>query len=289
MRLLTYALCGIYLAGGALTSFAMTGFSPVEEKPIDTVPARPVDPSNTARFFFPDEPAANPGVLKPFYRDAADRKPVGPNFDDSLEFFDEFGGGESPAGTTQSRGPMRLPQVRRNVVENLYEPVPPEELAAAKKLGDAIQTLKGSSDPELQKKATETIQQQLSEQFDLDFKQREKELAEVEAKVKSLREQLDKRKTAREDIISLRLKTITNAAAGLGFPGGIANDSAAVFGPRSSFVNELPILPETRPFPKPEQSTDGSADPRLPEFPVRQRKPDDASRFTPIAPTVDPM
>lgn len=249
MRLLTYALCGICLAGGAVTSLAMTQFSPVDEKPIDTVPGRP-------------------SPLR-------DSEPIS---------FDVFNG-----GTTQSRGPMRLRQVRRNVVENFYELVPPEELAAAKKLGDAIQTLKGSSDPELQKKATETIQQQLSEQFDLDFQQREKELAEVEAKVKSLREQLDKRKTAREDIISLRLKTITNDAAGLGFPGGIANDSEAVFGPRSASGSELPILPETRPFPKPEQSTDGSADPGLREFPVRQSKPDDASRFTPIGPTVDPM
>ncbi|GEM_PF-1354086 len=290
MRLLTYALCCICLAGGAVTSLAMTQFSPVDEKPIDTVPGRPSPLTDSEPIFFADEPAPKPRVSDPLERAPVDRIPVGKKFYDPDGLFGyDVGPDFSNERILQSRGPMRLRQVRRNVVENLYEPVPPEELAAAKKLGDAIQTLKGSSDPELQKKATETIQQQLSEQFDLDFKQREKELAEVEAKVKSLREQLDKRKTAREDIISLRLKTITNAAAGLGFPGGIANDSAAVFGPRSSFVNELPILPETRPFPKPEQSTDGSADPRLPEFPVRQRKPDDASRFTPIAPTVDPM
>jgi hypothetical protein len=115
---------------------------------------------------------------------------------------------------------MRPRQVRRTVIETYMEPIPAEELAAAKKLQEAIKSLNQSSDPEVQKTATDTIQQQLSEQFDLDLKQREKELADVEAKVKSLREQLDKRKAARDDIISLRLKTITNDAAGLGFPGG---------------------------------------------------------------------
>ena len=62
------------------------------------------------------------------------------------------------------------------------------------------------------------IQQQLTTQFENDLKQREKDLAEVEKRVKTLREQLDKRKGAQAEIINLRLQTLVNDANGLGFP-----------------------------------------------------------------------
>ena len=98
------------------------------------------------------------------------------------------------------------------------EPIPPEELEAFKKLQAAIQQLSTGKDDETRKAAADTIQQQLTTQFEADLKQREKELEEVEQRVKSLREQLDKRKAAQADIINLRLQTLVNNANGLGFP-----------------------------------------------------------------------
>lgn len=210
MRVLTYVLCGLCLSGGAMTVLAMTRVSLADENPVASEPAQSAEPARSRDTF-----------LSPGENDRQTLFGRAPAVVDSnrLSHFSDLDI-PVPAGNESSGGLMRARQVRRTFVETYMEPVPAEELAAAKKLQEAIKSLKNSSEPEAQKKATDTIQQQLSEQFDLDLKQREKELAEVEAKVKSLREQLDKRKAAREDIISLRLKTITNDAAGLGFPGG---------------------------------------------------------------------
>ncbi len=215
MRVLTYVLSGICLAGGAVTSLAMTQLSPADDQSSGTAPARNVEPARSGELFYPDviDSEVRQEVSDPFGTDPAANGPNIPSRSSNLD-------NPAAVGNMPSRGPMRQRQVRRTVIESYMEPVPPEKLAAAKKLQEAIKSLNNSSAPEAQKKATDTIQQQLSEQFDVDLKGREKELAEVEAKVKSLREQLDKRKAAREDIISLRLKTITNDAAGLGFPGG---------------------------------------------------------------------
>ena len=147
---------------------------------------------------------------------------------------------------------MRPRRVTRTVTESFMEPIPPEELEAMEKLQTAIKQLSTGKDDEARKAAADTIQQQLTTQFEADLKQRETELQEVEQRVKSLREQLDKRKAAQADIINLRLQTLVNNANGLGFPD-------ASFG--SSEVNFLPreyALPNNAPLYQP-----GKSDPDL--------------------------
>src|ERR1700722_3625004 len=53
--------------------------------------------------------------------------------------------------------------------------------------------------------------------FDMDLKVREAELSKLEARLKKLHEQLDRRRQARGEIIQLEVKVLTNEAAGLGF------------------------------------------------------------------------
>lgn len=243
MRVLTCVLSGLCLAGGAVTNMAMTGFSLADEVPSAIGPARSVEPARSSGT------SPSPDDLDPLFRketsDFLDTDPAAHNPNRPLRSSDLYNSAD--LGNMPSRGPMRPRQVRRTVIETYMEPIPAEELAAAKKIQEAIKSLKDSSEPEAQKTATDTIQQQLSEQFDLDLKQREKELADVEAKVKSLREQLDKRKAAREDIISLRLKTITNDAAGLGFPGGSgASEPSEDLLPPSNAPLYEPNLPSPR-------------------------------------------
>ena len=140
---------------------------------------------------------------------------------------------------------MRPRRVTRTVTESFMEPIPPEELEAMEKLQTAIKQLSTGKDDEARKAAADTIQQQLTTQFEADLKQRETELQEVEQRVKSLREQLDKRKAAQADIINLRLQTLINDANGLG----------------SSEVNFLPreyALPNNAPLYQP-----GKSDPDL--------------------------
>jgi hypothetical protein len=67
--------------------------------------------------------------------------------------------------------------------------------------------------------ATKEVSELLEKSFQRDLERREKQIVEVEARVKKLRDQIEKRKKAKDEIISLRLKTIVNEADGLGFPG----------------------------------------------------------------------
>jgi len=144
-------------------------------------------------------------------------KPIRPSFNDPDSFFEDRGGVQ-PQTKEIMLDRMRPRTVRRIVSETVYEPIPPEELEAVLKQQAAIHQLSTGKDEEARKAAVDTIQQQLTTQFETDLKQREKELAEVEQRVKTLGEQLDKRKAAQADIIKLRLQTLINDANGLGFP-----------------------------------------------------------------------
>jgi hypothetical protein len=121
----------------------------------------------------------------------------------------------------------------RYINEVIYEPIPEQEALDAKRLQEAMHILKTSDDEAARKRAIEAIQEQLAKQFERDLTQREKELAAVEERVKSLRQQLDKRKAAKDDIIGLRLKTIINNAEGLGFPGEGGSSESTSLAPSS--------------------------------------------------------
>lgn len=129
------------------------------------------------------------------------------------------GNGRVVPGGLGRLSPLGRPRrVARTVIETIYEKIPPEELEASDKLQSAIKSLRTGKDETVRKAAADVIQQQLTAQFESDLKQREKELAKVEQGVKSLREQLDKRKASQAVIINLRLQTLVNEANGLGFP-----------------------------------------------------------------------
>jgi hypothetical protein len=161
---------------------------------------------------------------------------------------------------------MRPRRVTRTVTESFMEPIPPEELEAIKKLQTAIQQLTNGKDEDTRKAAAGTVQLLLTIQFEADLKQREKELEEVEQRVKSLREQLEKRKVAQADIINLRLQTLVNNANGLGFPDANWGTSEVNFLPREY------ALPSNAPFHQPGQSDSDRSD-RFDRFTDEEAKP----------------
>ena len=189
----------------------------------------PMDSRDDSPSFFQPPPAQTPrATVPPLVDDFAPRDDR--RFDDERESFsppdrfltpDEergFGSLDNRSGRRQQQPQMRPRQITRTVVETMYEAVPLEEIAETAQLREAIQLLKVSTDDAEKKKAADTIQAQLKKQFIRDLKQREEELEKVEERVRSLRKQLDKRKAAQDDIISLRLQTLVNEASGLGFP-----------------------------------------------------------------------
>lgn len=126
----------------------------------------------------------------------------------------------------------------RTVVEYITVQVSDDERTETVELNKLIETLK-SSGPQAEKDtATKTLSGILEKQFNRDLERREKEVAELEERVKKLREQVTKRKEAKDDIIKLRLTTIANEAAGLGFPA--TGERPREFGGDVQFFNTNP-------------------------------------------------
>jgi len=64
---------------------------------------------------------------------------------------------------------------------------------------------------------TKELETAVSASFDADMKDREGDLARLEQRLNKLRDQLDRRRKAKAEIIQLEVKVLTNEAAGLGF------------------------------------------------------------------------
>jgi hypothetical protein len=64
---------------------------------------------------------------------------------------------------------------------------------------------------------TKKLESAVTQSFDEDMKARETELTKLEERLKKLKDQLERRRKAKTDIIQLQLKVLANEAAGLGF------------------------------------------------------------------------
>jgi hypothetical protein len=128
------------------------------------------------------------------------------------------------AQTDPSRGQPEVPGrsgVNLRVIDESHYPrvVSREETEEQHAYQQAVRALKDATNDADRQKAADTIRQHLDKQFERDMVQREQDLTAVEDRIRMLRQQLNKRKTSKDEIISLRLKTIQNDADGLGFPG----------------------------------------------------------------------
>lgn len=67
--------------------------------------------------------------------------------------------------------------------------------------------------------AKQEISTALSDYFDANMKVREEEIRDIEARVKKLQAQLERRRAAKAELLELQLKVLVNEAEGLGFYG----------------------------------------------------------------------
>ncbi len=77
--------------------------------------------------------------------------------------------------------------------------------------------LREAGDEKKKAEITKQLESVVGDIFDMDMKGREAELSKLEARLKKLHEQLDRRRQARGEIIQLEVKVLVNEAAGLGF------------------------------------------------------------------------
>ena len=128
--------------------------------------------------------------------------------------------GFAATGTTelQSR-PMKAKTVYRTVIEEVRVALSPEELAENQQYESSLKVLKSDEGDAAKETARNTIRQLLVTRFTRDLESREKDLVELETRVTKLREKLNKRTAARDQIIDLQMTTLQNEIDGLGFDG----------------------------------------------------------------------
>lgn len=113
--------------------------------------------------------------------------------------------------------------------------------ASANELGQALAKLRETESEDDRNKSITEIRGLLSKQYDESLDRYEDYLAELEARLAKMKEQVDKRRDAKMELVDLRLKTLVNEADGLGWPSE-ANQS--LFGAQSpSFY--APSFPST--------------------------------------------
>jgi len=88
----------------------------------------------------------------------------------------------------------------------------------------AVEKLRSAKEGAEKEAAKKELSQLLEQSFTRDLEHREQDVAEIESRVKKLREQIERRKKAKDEIVGLRLKTIVNETEGLGFPGSQSDE-----------------------------------------------------------------
>ena len=85
------------------------------------------------------------------------------------------------------------------------------------------------------KKIEQQLRQSLKEQFDARMSVHQKEIEQLEAKVKKLREQLELRRKKQDEIVDFRLQQLLREAQGLGWgTEPVTGDRSGAWGSRSS-------------------------------------------------------
>jgi hypothetical protein len=197
------ALLLIVLGGGYLLTRAWA----------QTPATRPLAPSPSAAKPLPDDgggvkrPLQDDGGIPPATTEAIPAPRWRPDSPARLG-----GMGRRGMGMMRGRGPFA-------------HPMSDEEMQEFEALHRAVEKLKTAKNDAEKTSATNEISQVLEKWFKRDLERRENQISEIETRVKKLRDQIDKRKKAREEIINLRLKTIINEADGLGFPGAFEQGS----------------------------------------------------------------
>ena len=118
------------------------------------------------------------------------------------------------------------------------------------KTQQAIDKLRKAKTDEEKADARKQLNSALGDEFDEYLKRQATELDRLDAKVKKLRGQWDKRREAKDELVALRIQTLENEANGLGWPAGGGNNlwmgsggGPASLGTTSWNMAYPPILP----------------------------------------------
>lgn len=104
-------------------------------------------------------------------------------------------------------------------MENPDDPGVRAKMEASQRLANAMSEFHRAQGDDAKAAAQKKLLEALTKYFDADMKVREAGLQKVEAQVKTLRSQFDKRASKKQEILELQLKLLENETEGLGFFG----------------------------------------------------------------------
>jgi hypothetical protein len=140
--------------------------------------------------------------------------------DRSSRGYDAYGGGMY-GGRGYSTSGYGVPIDPLKDVADLAKAEEPQLQAADRylesKTGDLAHWYAGCEDAEAKAKLKTELTEAIAKHFDVRHEIRKREVDQLEARVKQLREQLQKREAARQTIIDMRLGQFISAAEGLGW------------------------------------------------------------------------
>ncbi len=148
-----------------------------------------------------------------------------------------FGGRQSLAqfGSGHPSVPYGVVLGNGVVMENPDDPAVKAKMEASQGMAKAMAEFRHTPDGDAKAAAQKKLLEALAKYFDADMKAREANLQKVEAQVKTLRSQFDKRASKKQEILDLQMKLLENETEGLGFFGS----------PSAGF----PLAPATAPEP----------------------------------------
>lgn len=134
--------------------------------------------------------------------------------------------------------------------------------ATNKQIMELVGKIKEAESDEVKLELKEEVKQLLTAQYDAYLEQHEAPLKQLEARLDKLRTEFESRKSAKDDLVKLRLDTIWYDAMGLGWPNGRSVGGVSIWGhssapfatpaalqPPSTNSPRSPLLPSRRPLP----------------------------------------
>jgi hypothetical protein len=104
---------------------------------------------------------------------------------------------------------------------------------AASEVSRLMGQLREATEEAKKTELTGQLEKAVNKLFDEDMKAREAELTKLEERLKKLKDQLERRRKAKADIIQLQIKVLANEAEGLGFSRTLDQGTGGLFLPQA--------------------------------------------------------
>lgn len=190
-----------------------------------------------------------------------------------------------PGAIRQTEGPLPTTIVQGVPLAIASAPTAPQRRGPVQAAMEAYRRAESEED---RSEAKGKLHETLAEEYDMLLKGHEEHLEQLATRLETLREQLEKRRAARDEMVDLRLQSMISEADGLGWPtqsrgnpGGFDWAEGFAEGYPEGFLYHvppsgtysLPGAPAPSAFPVPGVPAVNSVEPAAPAAPVRPARP----------------